>query len=151
MNRNQQYPEKLEDYQTEFMSNSVLMEENSNEFEMELLKMEDSLESIEITNNTNKKSVLKRERIFVWRREGDTLCPHRFDRSERCPKRFAVLETSQSHKAIAPYGLLRRTPLRGSHSLFKILGKKNKPKGSHFVLLRLTFGSLFSFLVSNSR
>lgn len=56
MNKNQQYPEKLEDYQTEFMSNSVLMEENSNEFEMELLKMEDSLESIEITNNTNKKS-----------------------------------------------------------------------------------------------
>ena len=56
MNKNQQYPEKLEDYQTEFMSNSALIEENSKEFEMELLKMEDSLESIEVTNNTSKKA-----------------------------------------------------------------------------------------------
>ena len=56
MNQNQQYPEKLEDYQTEFMSNSALIEENSKEFEMELLKMEDSLESIEVTNNTSKKA-----------------------------------------------------------------------------------------------
>ena len=40
----------------------------------------------------------------------DTLCPHRFDRSERCSKRFAVLETSQTQNAIAHFVLLRRTP-----------------------------------------
>ena len=57
MNNNQQYPEKLEDYQTDLMSTSIFIEENNNEFEMELMKMEDTSESIEIanTNNTNNK------------------------------------------------------------------------------------------------
>ena len=60
-----------------------------------------------------RKSVLLRERIFVWRREGDTLRPHHFDRPGRFPKCFAVLETSQFQKAFAHFGLLRRTPLSG--------------------------------------
>ena len=59
MNNKQQYPDKLEDYQTELMSATVLMEENSHEFEMELMKMEDSatdIETAESTANHNKKN-----------------------------------------------------------------------------------------------
>ena len=59
MNNNQQYPEKLEDYQTELMSATVLMDENLHEFEMELMKMEDSIADIEATDNSanqNKKN-----------------------------------------------------------------------------------------------
>jgi hypothetical protein len=59
MNNKQQYPDKLEDYQTELMSATVLMEENSHEFEMELMKMEDSatdIEAAESTANNNKKN-----------------------------------------------------------------------------------------------
>ena len=59
MNNKQQYPDKLEDYQTELMSATVLMEENSHEFEMELMKMEDSatdIEAAESTANHNKKN-----------------------------------------------------------------------------------------------
>ena len=59
MNNKQQYPDKLEDYQTELMSAAVLMEENSHEFEMELLKMEDSVTDIEVAEsnaNQNKKN-----------------------------------------------------------------------------------------------
>ena len=57
-----------------------------------------------------KKSTCSRKSIFWWERV-DTLRPHRFDRFGRCPKRFAVLETSQIQNVIAHFGLLRRTPL----------------------------------------
>ena len=43
MNRNQQYPEKLEDYQEELMSTAALVQETSaTEFEQELLRMADN-------------------------------------------------------------------------------------------------------------
>ena len=73
-----------------------------------------------------KKSTCRNKSIF-WRREGDTLRPHRFDRSERLPKRFVVLETSQSQKAIAPFGLLRRTSSQKRRvQIYKTLSTKTK-------------------------
>ena len=58
MNNNQKYPEKLEDYQTELMSASVLNQENASDYELELMKMEDVVENIDTANatdNQNKK------------------------------------------------------------------------------------------------
>ena len=46
MNNNQQYPDKLEDYQTELMSASGLIDDASGEYEMELMMMEDTPDSV---------------------------------------------------------------------------------------------------------
>ena len=44
MNRNQEYPEKLEDYQVELMSTAALQQETSNaDFERELRRMADDM------------------------------------------------------------------------------------------------------------
>ena len=50
MNNNQKYPEKLEDYQTELMSVAALNQENTSDYELELMKMEDTVENIDTTN-----------------------------------------------------------------------------------------------------
>lgn len=57
MNRNQQYPEKLEDFQIELMSTSVLTQETSNpEFEQELRRMADSSnDTIDNDENTSRR------------------------------------------------------------------------------------------------
>ena len=52
MNRNQKYPEKLEDYQVELMSTSALVQETSNsEFEKELRRMADDMSESEPRTN----------------------------------------------------------------------------------------------------
>jgi len=55
------------------------------------------------------KSTSEEVLCFWWERV-DTLCLHHFDRPGRCPKCFAVLETSQFQNAIAHFELFRRTP-----------------------------------------
>ena len=88
-------------------------------------------------NNIKRKSCRQESTGFsFWRREGDTLRPHPFDRSERLPKGFAVLETSQLQNAIAHFELLRRTPpIEGSHPpIFYLLTTKSTPKGCFLLL-----------------
>ena len=73
MNRNQQYPEKLEDFQVELMSTTALVEEtNSAEFERELRRMAD---------DSNDSSNKEEERQGRDRKNGDR--QRRDDRSRR--------------------------------------------------------------------
>ena len=56
MNRNQQYPEKLEDFQVELMSTSALVQEsNEAEFEQELRRMADSGNGVVEEKNENRR------------------------------------------------------------------------------------------------
>ena len=55
MNNRQEYPEKLEDYQIELMSASGLVEDNSHDFELELMKMEDATENIDTAKQNQPK------------------------------------------------------------------------------------------------
>ena len=74
-------------------------------------------------------------RIF-WYAGRDTLRPHRFDRPGRYPKRFAVLETSQSQKPFAAFGLLRRTPPSGVLIPFLNMQKDDTSKRLYRLLVR---------------
>ena len=70
-------------------------------------------------NNTKQKSCRQESTGFsFWRREGDTLRPHPFDRPERLPKGYAVLETLRFQKAIAPFETASTYTLRVFSSRF---------------------------------
>lgn len=62
MNHNQEYPEKLEDFQVELMSSSALAQEtSSSEFERELSRMADS--GVDVSEMDNRRNVSERRRI----------------------------------------------------------------------------------------
>lgn len=82
MNRNQEYPETLESFQIELMSNAALAQEsNTAEFERELRRMADDMS--ESDNKTDNKGDERRERRNGDRKRGDRPRQDRQDRPQR--------------------------------------------------------------------
>lgn len=78
MNRNQEYPETLESFQIELMSNAALAQEsNTAEFERELRRMADDM------SETDNKGDERRERRNGDRKRGDRPRQDRQDRPQR--------------------------------------------------------------------